>query len=415
MLHRAVLRHGLQQIVPAFPPFPQEPLLSRAVSCNGSSILGNSCGILVLSLRKMLLQLLVLSTAGPACPEGRPLNEERIDNDSPSASNGTSRRQEIAVLGVPIHQGQRKLGVEKGPQFLRDAGLLDKLRDLGHKVEDLGDVRVQGEPNITDCGAIDSDVVGQTNKNVRDAVEKVLRSGRVSLNLGGDHTMSIGTVSGHASSTDSEVALIWVDAHGDINTPSSSTSGNIHGMPLSFLVHELAPYVVKPKGLEWVQPCVRKDNLVYIGLRDVDPYERYFMDHLGIRTYDMGDIDRLGIQAVVQRTLQEINPAGDKSLHISFDIDSIDKLVAPSTGTPVLGGLTLREALVIAEEVSKSGQLRVLDLAEVNPLLGNEQDAGHTVDCGVKLVDAFFGSPRGGHQPLELDANIIDPKCLSCQ
>ncbi|XP_075555694.1 arginase-1-like isoform X3 [Dermacentor variabilis] len=351
MLHRAVLRHGLQQIVPAFPPFPQEPLLSRAVSCNGSSILGNSCGILVLSLRKMLLQLLVLSTAGPACPEGRPLNEE-------SASSVSKR----------VHSF---------------------------------------------CAMLDSSTSSEIS--VRDAVEKVLRSGRVSLNLGGDHTMSIGTVSGHASSTDSEVALIWVDAHGDINTPSSSTSGNIHGMPLSFLVHELAPYVVKPKGLEWVQPCVRKDNLVYIGLRDVDPYERYFMDHLGIRTYDMGDIDRLGIQAVVQRTLQEINPAGDKSLHISFDIDSIDKLVAPSTGTPVLGGLTLREALVIAEEVSKSGQLRVLDLAEVNPLLGNEQDAGHTVDCGVKLVDAFFGSPRGGHQPLELDANIIDPKCLSCQ
>ncbi|XP_065307060.1 arginase-1-like [Dermacentor albipictus] len=362
-----------------------------------------------LSLRRMpLLLMLLLLAVNPACLEGKPVNEERTDNSS-TAVNSTSRRREIGVHGVPIHQGQRKLGVEKGPQFLRDAGLLDKLRELGHKVEDLGDVRVEGKPNVTDCGAIESDVVGQTNKNVRDAVAKVLRSGRVSLNLGGDHSLSIGSVSGHANSTDSEVALIWIDAHGDINTPSSSTSGNIHGMPLSFLVHEMEPYVVKPKGLEWVQPCVRKDNLAYIGLRDVDPSERYFMDQLGIRTYDMGDVDRLGIRNVVQRILQEINPTGDKSLHISFDIDTIDKLVAPSTGTPVLGGLTLREALVIAEEVSKSGQLRVLDLAEVNPLLGDEQDAGNTVDCGVKLVDAFFGSPRGGHQPLELDAKVIDP------
>ncbi|XP_049526172.1 arginase-1-like isoform X4 [Dermacentor silvarum] len=277
-----------------------------------------------------------------------------------------------------------------------------------------GDVRVEGETNVTDCGAIESDVVGQTNKNVRDAVANVLRSGRLSLNLGGDHIMSIGSVIGHAQSTDSEVALIWIDAHGDINTPNSSTSGNIHGMPLSFLVHEMAPFVVKPKGLEWVQPCVRKDNLAYIGLRDVDPYERYFMGRLGIRTYDMGDVDRLGIRGVVQRILREINPTGDKSLHISYDIDVIDKLIAPSTGTPVLGGLTLREALVIAEEVSKSGQLRVLDLAEVNPLLGDEQDASNTVDCGVKLVDAFFGSPRGGHLPLDLDANIVDPNCESC-
>ncbi|KAH6925495.1 hypothetical protein HPB50_006108 [Hyalomma asiaticum] len=389
----------------------------------------------LLSLRVLLLLLLAF-IASLTCLEGKPLSEERYadsplelnsrsDNTSAVAGNIGSSHLGIGVLGVPIHQGQPKPGVEKGPQFLRDAGLLDQLRDLGHKVKDYGDVSVAGEPNVTDCGAINSDVVGQTNKNVRDAVAEVLRSGRVSLNLGGDHTLSIGTVTGHAQSTDSDVALIWIDAHGDINTPSSSTSGNIHGMPLSFLVHEMAPYVVKPKGLEWVEPCapydlicdfsVYKDNLAYIGLRDVDPYERYFMDHLGIRTYDMADIDRLGVQGVVQRVLKEINPNGDKSLHISYDIDSIDKLIVPSTSTPVLGGLSLREALVIAEEVSKSGQLRVLDLAEVNPMLGSEQDSKNTVYCGVKLVDAFFGSRRGGNLPLELQPNVTDPNCVTCQ
>ncbi|KAL1429801.1 hypothetical protein MTO96_015665 [Rhipicephalus appendiculatus] len=326
----------------------------------------------------------------------KPLSDERNDNSSSAAAYFRSNWREIGVLGVPIHQGQPKPGVEKGPQFLRDAGLLDQLRDLGHEVKDFGDVSVEGDPSVTDCGARNSDVVGKTNKNVRDAVAKVLGSGRV-------------------SSVDSEVALIWIDAHGDINTPSSSTSGNMHGMPLSFLVHEMAPYVVKPKGMEWVEPCIHKDNLAYIGLRDVDPYERYFMNHLGIRTYDMADIDRLGIRGVTQRILQEINPTGEKSLHISYDIDSIDKMTAPSTGTPVLGGLSLREALVIAEEVSKSGQLRVLDLAEVNPQLGSEQDARNTVDCGVRLVDSFFGSRRGGNLPLENDPKVTDPSCVTCQ
>uniref|UniRef100_A0A224YTT6 Arginase n=1 Tax=Rhipicephalus zambeziensis TaxID=60191 RepID=A0A224YTT6_9ACAR len=367
----------------------------------------------LLSLRKLLFPLLLI--AGPACLEGRPLSDERSGNSSSAAAYFRSNWREIGVLGVPIHQGQPKPGVEKGPQFLRDAGLLDQLRDLGHEVKDFGDVSVEGDPSVTDCGARNSDVVGKTNKNVRDAVAKVLGSGRVSLNLGGDHTLSIGSVSGHAQSVDTEVALIWIDAHGDINTPSSSTSGNMHGMPLSFLVHEMAPYVVKPKGLEWVEPCIHKDNLAYIGLRDVDPYERYFMNHLGIRTYDMADIDRLGIRGVTQRILQEINPTGEKSLHISYDIDSIDKMIAPSTGTPVLGGLSLREALVIAEEVSKSGQLRVLDLAEVNPELGSEQDARNTVDCGVRLVDSFFGSRRGGNLPLENDPKVTDPSCVTCQ
>ncbi|KAL3205346.1 hypothetical protein MRX96_011242 [Rhipicephalus microplus] len=368
--------------------------------------------VLLLSLRKLLLPLLLV--ANPACLHGRPLSNGWNRNSSAAAHFGSNWR-EIGVLGVPIHQGQPKPGVEKGPQFLRDAGLLEQLRELGHEVEDFGDVGVEGDPSVTDCRARNSDVVGKTNKNVRDLVAEVLDSGRVSLNLGGDHTMSIGSVIGHAQSVDTEVALIWIDAHGDINTPSSSTSGNMHGMPLSFLVHEMAPYVVKPKGFEWVEPCVYKDNLAYIGLRDVDPYERYFMNHLGIRTYDMADIDRLGIRDVAQRILKEINPTGEKSLHISYDIDSIDRMIAPSTGTPVLGGLSLREALVIAEEVSKSGQLRVLDLAEVNPELGSEQDARNTIDCGVRLIDSFFGSQRGGNLPLENDPNVTDPSCVTCQ
>lgn len=332
---------------------------------------------------------------------------------SPLASYSTNTQREIGVLGIPLHQGQRKLGVEEGPKFLRDAGLLDQLRGLGHLVKDFGDVRVEGEPNVTDCNAIESDIVGKTSKNVRDAVAEVLRSGRVLLNLGGDHTMAIGTVSGHAQATHSDLAVIWVDAHADINTPTSSASGNIHGMAVAFLLHEMAPYVVKPRGFEWIQPCVHKENFAFIGLRDVDDYERHFLDQLGITVYDMADVDRHGIRNVVQRILNKINPTGTKSLHVSYDIDSLDKLVAPSTGTPVMGGLTLREGLIIAEEVNNSGQLRVLDLAEVNLRLGSKQDAENTLDCSLKVVDAFFGSQRRGNLPLHLDKNIVDPRHVS--
>lgn len=330
---------------------------------------------------------------------------------SPSAAAySTSAQQEIGVLGVPLHHGQRKLGVEDAPKFLREAGLLDQIKGLGYMVKDFGDVRIEGKQDVSECNMLESDIVGKTNKNIRDAVAEVLLSGRVSLNLGGDHSFSIGSVAGHALATHSDVAVIWVDAHADINTPSSSGSGNIHGMPVSFLLYEMAPYVMKPKAFEWVQPCVHKENFAYIALRDVDSYERYFIDKLGITVYDMAEVDRLGIRNVVQRILNKINPTGTKSLHVSYDIDSLDKMVAPSTGTPVMGGLTLREGLVIAEEVSNSGQLKVLDLAEVNLRLGSKEDAERTLDCSLKLMDAFFGGQRKGNLPLHVDEKIVGVK-----
>lgn len=329
------------------------------------------------------------------------------------SARSASTVRDIGVLGVPLRYGQRKLGVEDAPAFLREAGLLKSLSNLGYQVRDHGNVRVEGTPNVTEDGMIESDIVGNTNRNIRDAVVKVLSTGSVSLNLGGDHSFSIGTVAGHAAATHSDVALLWVDAHPDMNTPRSSTSGNIHGMAVSFLLHEMSQFVIKPKSLEWVHPCVHKENFAFIALRDVDPYERYFMDELGITHYDMAEIDRIGIRETIQRVLKKINPTGTKSLHVSFDIDSVDKLITPSTGTPVIGGLSMREAFVIAEEVHQSGQLRVLDIAEVNPRLGTKDDAERTVGCGVELINAFFGSRRRGNLPLVIDPKIIDVRATS--
>lgn len=295
---------------------------------------------------------------------------------------------------------------------MREAGVIRRLESLGYNVKDYGDVVVEGNPDVIEGKAIASDVVGKTNKNVHDAVREAVTSGRLTINLGGDHSSAIGTVSGHAAATHSDVALIWVDAHADLHTVRSSGSGNMHGMPVSFLLHEMAPFVIKPPSLEWVQPCVHKENFAFIALRDVESYERYFIDHLGITAFGMAEIDRIGIRDTIQRVLKKINPTGTKSLHVSFDIDSVDKLIAPSTGTPVLGGLTMREALVIAEEVHQSGQLTVLDLTEVNPRLGTEEEAKRTVDCGVNLISAFFGNQRKGNPPFELDPGVVGENTL---
>ncbi|CAN7992717.1 unnamed protein product, partial [Ixodes hexagonus] len=272
--------------------------------------------------------------------------------------NIVGSKKEIGLVGIPVGCGQVKHGVEEGPKFLRAAGLASKLEALGHPVRDYGDVKLEGLPAVTSGNKMQSHCVGKINKNARDAVAEVLRSGSLSVNLGGDHTMSIGSVTGHAMAADSNVTLLWIDAHSDINTPRSTLTGNIHGMPVAFLLHEMAPLLTKPKGMKWIQPCVRKNNFAYIALRDIDPYERYFMDKLKITLYSMEDIDRIGIRKIIRKVLKKINPGGTRSLHISFDIDSIDSLIAPSTGTSVIGGLSMREALVIAEEVYRSGELR---------------------------------------------------------
>ncbi|KAG0443787.1 hypothetical protein HPB47_014528, partial [Ixodes persulcatus] len=281
--------------------------------------------------------------------------------------------REIGILGAPLRSGQRKKGVEEAPKFLREAGVIQRLEALGYKVKDYGDVAVEGNPDLIVDKAIESDVVGKTTKNIRDAVAAAVSSGRLTVNLGGDHSSAIGTVTGHAAATHSDVALIWIDAHADMNTLKSSGS----------------------------------ENFAFIALRDVDSYERYFIDHLGITTFGMAEIDRVGIRETIQRVLKKVNPTGTKSLHVSFDIDSIDKLIAPSTGTSVIGGLTMREAFVIAEEVHQSGQLRVLDLTEVNPRLGTVEEVKRTVGCGVDVISAFFGNQRNGNPPLEVDSAVV--------
>ena len=185
-----------------------------------------------------------------------------------------------------------------------------------------------------------SRTVGEATEAVANAVEKSLKENDVSLNLGGDHSLAIGTVSGTAR-VHPDLCVLWVDAHADINTPLTSESGSIHGMPLSFLIHEIKDKGLAPTGLpgfDWIETVINAKSLAYIGLRDVDPYEKLFIENLGIKVVTIPDIDERGIESCVNEALGSINPDNSRPLHVSFDIDALDPNYAPSTGTPVREG-----------------------------------------------------------------------------
>lgn len=218
------------------------------------------------------------------------------------------------------------------------------------------------------------------------------KEGRLVVTLGGDHSIAIGTIGGVAKATRErigrEIAVIWVDAHADINTPEGSLSGNIHGMPVAFLTGLAKETGDAPFGWVSEEHRISLKKLVYIGLRDVDKVEKKILRDNGVRAYSMHDIDRHGIGRIMEMALAWIG--SDTPIHLSFDVDALDPMYAPSTGTPVRGGLTLREGDFIAECVHETGSLVGLDLVEVNPRL-EEAGAQETVRAGVSIVRCALG------------------------
>lgn len=301
--------------------------------------------------------------------------------------------QNLGVVGLPFAKGQRKGGVEKGPDDLREFGTLKNLCKYGWHVTDYGNIAFEIPETCPPIGNVRrSNTVGNATRDVADAVERSLQENDVCLNLGGDHSLAIGTISGTAR-VHPDLCVLWVDAHADINTPQTSASGNLHGMPLSFLVHEIKEKGLAPTGLpgfEWIQTCLDAKSLAYIGLRDVDPYEKLFIENLGIKVVTIPDIDHFGIERCVEDALDAINPSRSRPLHVSFDIDALDPNYAPSTGTPVREGLTLRESLYIAEQAANSGCLRTLDLVEVNLSLGKSCEGERTLLAAMNIILAHI-------------------------
>lgn len=195
-----------------------------------------------------------------------------------------------------------------------------------------------------------------------------------------------------------DLAVLWIDAHADINTPLTSDSGNMHGMSVAFFVKELQPYVSRlPPIASWIQPKISAANLAYIGLRDVDPAEATILEMLGIAAYSMREVDRYGIEKVTEMALSKISRGNsNRPIHVSYDIDAICGSVIKSTGTPVPGGLTLREGISLIEMIHNTGRMVSMDLVEVNPLLGSEEDAVTTAQAAKHLILGAFGHARGG-------------------
>jgi arginase len=235
-----------------------------------------------------------------------------------------------------------------------------------------------------------SELVGVNNQQLAAAVESEAAQGRFVLTLGGDHSLGVGTVAGMLK-VHPNLGVIWVDAHADINTPDTSLSGNIHGMPISFLSKTLYDATQLP-GFEWMKavPALNGNQLVYIGLRDVDQKERALIREMGATAYTMYDIDKYGIGKVMEMALADL---GDRPLHCSYDIDACDPAIAPSTGTTVRGGLTFREAHFVAEEIAQTGRLKSFDMVEVNPTLNTDpKDHGATtVQMALALVASALG------------------------
>ncbi|KAL1957937.1 hypothetical protein VTO42DRAFT_5329 [Malbranchea cinnamomea] len=305
--------------------------------------------------------------------------------------------RELGVVAVGFSGGQPKPGVDAAPSALIQAGLLDQLRDdleyaIHHdnRVHDYADITPKDDPDYR--GMKRPLTVSAATERLSQQVYEHAREGRLVLTLGGDHSIAIGTISGTAKAIRErlgrEMAVIWVDAHADINTPETSPSGNIHGMPVSFLTGIAREEREDIFGWLKEEHLINPRKLVYIGLRDVDRGEKQILREHGIKAFSMHDIDRHGIGRVVEMALAHIGM--DTPIHLSFDVDALDPLWAPSTGTPVRGGLTLREGDFIAECVHETGNLVAMDLVEVNPSL-EAVGASETIRTGCSLVRSALG------------------------
>lgn len=312
-----------------------------------------------------------------------------------------SQPEDLGIVAVGFSRGQTKEGVDAGPQALIEAGLVDQLRDeLGYKIH--GDESIHYYNDLVPPPAEDPPYrnmknprsVSAVTEKIADQVYTHAREGRMVLTLGGDHSVAIGTVAGSAKAIrermGKEIAVIWVDAHADINTPELSESGNVHGMPLGFLTG-LAKED-KKEYFGWLNDdnLINVKKLVYIGLRDVDPAEKKILKDNGIKAFSMHDIDKHGIGRVVEMATDYIG--ADTPIHLSFDVDALDPMWAPSTGTPVRGGLTLREGDYICEALHETGSLVAVDLVEVNPkVVAGELGAVETVRAGCSIVRCALG------------------------
>lgn len=290
----------------------------------------------------------------------------------------------VHIIGVPMDLGQRRRGVDMGPSVIRYAGLHQQLRALGHTVTDSGNLSVPLPENVS----LDSErarhlhSIAGVCREIYDAAYGINERGEIELFLGGDHSLSIGTVSAITAQQDS-VGVLWVDAHGDFNTPEITPSGNVHGMSLAALMGLGAPELTN---IGHPGAKIQPSQAVIIGARDIDPLERTAIRELGVRVCTMRDIDEYGIAEVTRHALAHLRTC--KRIHVSLDMDALDPAEAPGVGTPVPGGLSYREAHLFMEMLHDTEKVTSLDIVEVNPIL---DDRNRTAKLAVELTASLFG------------------------
>ena len=298
--------------------------------------------------------------------------------------------RQIRVIGVPLDMGASRRGVDMGPSAMRVAGLEARLEALGHRVTDGGNIKVD-VPETQAAGAESARYLKQIAEictRTADAVVKTLEEGMTPLVLGGDHSLAAGSISGVSQfyrSRGQSIGVVWIDAHSDINTPETSPSGNVHGMPLAALLG-LGPEALA--NIYGYAPKIAPENTVLIGVRDIDAAERANIKRAGVgEVYTMRDIDERGMRAVMEEALRAAG-RGTAGYHVSLDMDWIDPEDAPGVGTPVRGGATYREAHLAMEILADHGRLLSFEMVEVNPVI---DEHNRTADLAVELACSAFG------------------------
>ncbi len=297
--------------------------------------------------------------------------------------------QKIRIIGVPMDLGASRRGVDMGPSALRVGGIAQHLKSMGLQVEDIGNVLVK-QPEEQHYGEKRAKYLAEiveTSKGLAQIVEKSLEDGMVPLVLGGDHSVAVGTVAGVTSffrKKEKRVGLIWLDAHPDMNTPESSPSGNIHGMPLAAIAGYGPDELTQLAG---PKPMVNPRNISLVGVRDIDARERKIIKESGVHVFTMRDLDERGMREVMAEALRFAQDESD-GVCVSLDLDFVDPTDAPGVGTPVRGGVTYREAHLAMEMIADTKSVVSLEIVEINPVIDQHNQ---TAMLGIELVLSGLG------------------------
>jgi arginase len=291
----------------------------------------------------------------------------------------------VAVIGAPLDLGAGRRGVDMGPSAIRYAGLEPRIEELGRRCVDWGDVVTA----VAEASAVGDERVRflpqikETCERIAELVAKAVDEGLVPLVLGGDHSVALGTLGGLARAS-GKGGVLWLDAHGDLNRPGTSPTGNVHGMPLAAA---LGLGGAEFESEAYPLPALERSRVALFGVRSLDPAERGLLAELDALVFTMSDLDRVGVESAMREALEHV--AGPGFVHVSLDLDVLDPEVAPGVGTPVRGGLSYREAHLALELVAESGLVRSFDVVEVNPILDRENQ---TAKLAVELVASALGA-----------------------